>query len=161
MKKQDRTRRKEPLYRRVNTLAHGVKHRFGADYSQSRNRKLDRSNTLGSMRKGFRRGLDYTPLFRFLISNVGQDWNAVYSEAVSRLDKVEPIFWLVSLTEENKNSIVRIGESSYYSGMYVDENNVLAIVDPSLAVEQLTPSCSCCTHTFNGVPYMRVYSPEL
>lgn len=161
MKKQDRPRRKEPLYRRVNTLARGVYHRFGGDYSQSRHRKPDRSATLGSMRKGVRRGLDYTPLFRFLLSKVGQDWDAVHSEAVSRLDRAEPIFWLVALREGDKEAIVNFGESTYYSGLYVDENNVLAIVDPSLTVEQLAPRCSCCSHTFNGVPFTKAYSPTL
>ncbi|MFX8020124.1 hypothetical protein ABTK57_20225, partial [Acinetobacter baumannii] len=69
--------RKEPLYRKVNTTAHGVFHRFGEDFSTMR-----RSVNAGevrldaiSMKKGVRRGLDYTPLFRFLLSRVGQDWD--------------------------------------------------------------------------------------
>ncbi|ORE90280.1 hypothetical protein ATO4_21902 [Aurantimonas sp. 22II-16-19i] len=110
------------------------------------------------MQKGVRRGLDYTPLFRFLLSKVGQDWDAVHSEAVSRLDTAEPIFWLVALTEGDREAFVRVGESTYYSGLYVDENHVLAIVDPSLTVEQMVPVCSCCSHTFNGVPFTKAYS---
>lgn len=148
-------RRKEPLYRRVNTTAHGVHHRTGGDYRASRG-KDDRSGR-GSMHGTTRRGLDYTPLFRFLLSRVGEDWDAVHSEAVARLDRLEPIFWLVARTESERRPFVCIGESSYYSGLMVDEAGRLALVDPGLTVEQMEPSCACCTHTFNGVPFVRTY----
>lgn len=40
------------------------------------------------MRKSGRLGaFDDTPLFRFLLSRVSQDWPAVHAEAVSRLDR--------------------------------------------------------------------------
>src|SRR5688572_22460461 len=100
------------------------------------------------MHAGSRRGLDYTPLFRFLLSRVGHDWDAVHSEAVSRLDRPEPIFWLVARSEAEKKPFVRCGDHAYYSGLYVDENARLAVVDPTLTVEQMVPTCSCCTHTF-------------
>ncbi|HQR43069.1 MAG TPA: hypothetical protein PLX97_10310, partial [Gemmatales bacterium] len=61
---------KPPLYRKVNTRAHGVRHRFGGDY-RSRRRNLEDSRT--GMSQGVRRGLDYTPLFRFLLSRLGDD----------------------------------------------------------------------------------------
>lgn len=58
--------KKEPLCRKVNTTARGVFHRFGANFSTVR-----RSVNAGEveldvipMKKGVRRGLDYTPLFR-------------------------------------------------------------------------------------------------
>ena len=98
-------------------------------------------------------------MFRFLLSKVGQDWNEVHSEAVARLDKEEPIYWLVARTEDEKRPTVGIGESSYFSGLYIDENNRLAIVDPSVKVEDLEPYCSCCTHTFNGKPFVKKYRP--
>ena len=110
------------------------------------------------MHQGKRRGRDYTPLFRFLLSRVGKDWTEVHSEAVSRLDDEAPIFWLVARTEAEKQSSVRVGENSHYSGLYVDDDNRLAKVDPALSVEQMEPSCSCCTHTFNGLPFTRPYS---
>ncbi|TGP19151.1 MULTISPECIES: hypothetical protein [unclassified Mesorhizobium] len=50
-------------------------------------------------------------------------------------------------------------ENSYYSGLYVDEDNRLALVDPGLRPEDMKPSCSCCTHTFNGEPFTREYEP--
>jgi hypothetical protein len=106
-----------------------------------------------------RRGLDYTPLFRFLLSRVGDDWDDVYRAALSRLDREEPIFWLVARSVPDRMPQVRIGESSYYSGLYVDENNRLAVVDPLLRVENMEPSCACCTHTFNGMTFTRKYEP--
>jgi hypothetical protein len=100
------------------------------------------------------RGLDYTPLFKFLLSKRGP-WNDVHAEATARLDRQEPIFWMVALEGHERRPYIRAGESSYYSGMYVDEAGILQLVDPSLGPSSLTPSCKCCTHTFNAVPCTR------
>lgn len=107
-----------------------------------------------------RRGLDYTPLFRFLLSKVGCEWSAVYAEAASRLDLPEPIFWLVALRPEEEREYVRTGESSYFSGLKVDENGMLQIVNPKLGPGSLSPFCKCCTHTFNGVRFTRSFDPD-
>lgn len=147
----------KPLYRRVNTTAHGVDHGVGGDYSASRG-KDDRFDR-GAMRGKQQRGVDYTPLFKFLLSRVGEDWDTLRRVAVSRLDREEPIYWLVARSESEHQARVRIGESSYYSGLYVDDANRLAVVDPSLRVEDMQPSCACCTHTFNGVTFTRRYEP--
>jgi len=96
------------------------------------------------------RELDYTPLFKFLLSKVGTDWNEVFSEAKSRLDRQGPIFWIVALHENEKRDYVRIGESTYFSGLFVDNNGVLQLVNPMLKALDMKPFCSCCTHTFNG-----------
>ncbi len=151
--------RKEPLYRKVNTRTHGVKHGGGAAYRYDRNTKREKSSEAarGSMHSGKHHGLDYTPLFRFLLSRVGRDWDAVYSEAIARLDKAEPIYWLVARTDGEKQPFVRIGESSYYSGLYIDDDGKLAVVDPALGVEHMTPRCPCCTHTFNGKPFTKKF----
>ncbi|RUR69611.1 hypothetical protein EJP67_21380 [Variovorax guangxiensis] len=146
---------KEPLYRKVNTKARNVHHAFGGDYRHERNTKnSERSEaTRGSMHGKHQRGLDYTPLFRFLLSKIGADWDSVHSEAVSRLDRPEPIFWLVALRTEQRQDVVRIGDSSYYSGLFVDDEGKLQVVNPTLGPERMTPSCPCCTHTFNGVRF--------
>jgi hypothetical protein len=47
------------------------------------------------------------------------------------------------------------GESSYYRGMYIDDNGVLQRVDPTMGRQNLEPSCACCTHTFNGAPFTK------
>ena len=151
--------RKKPLYRKVNTRTRGVHHIKGGEYCHESNTKAEKSSeaTRGSMHGKQRRGLDYTPLFRFLLSKVGEDWSRVHSEAVSRLDTEAPIFWMVARSEADKRPCVRIGESSIYSGLYVDENGKLTKVAPHLRNEDLRPDCPCCTHTFNGVPLVRKY----
>jgi len=101
------------------------------------------------------RGLDYSPLFRFLLSKVGQDWSAVHSEACSRLDQEAPIYWLVARSDEEKRELVRIGESSFYSGLFIDEHHILRQVNPALGPDDVDVTCSCCTYTLNGVPLLR------
>ncbi|MGJ7528404.1 hypothetical protein [Variovorax sp. GB1P17] len=146
---------KEPLYRKVNTKARNVHHDVGGDYRHDRNTKdhVHSEATRSAMHGKRQRGLDYTPLFRFLLSKVGTNWDEVHREAVARLDRPEPIFWLVALREEEKQDVVRAGESSYYSGLFVDAEGKLRIVNPKLGPEQMTPNCPCCTHTFNGVRF--------
>jgi len=147
---------KEPLYRRINTRTHGVRH-HGGDYRFSRHLKKQDKSSLGSMHGDKQHGRDYTPLFQFLLSKVGQDWSEVHSQAVARLDRPDPIFWIVAVNEAEKKPVARAGENSYYSGLYVDQDNRLALVDPDLRLDDMRPSCSCCTHTFNGVPFTRKY----
>ena len=149
--------RARPLFRKVNTTAHGVHHRTGGDSGDDRNTKVQKSfdGNRQSMHGRQLRGLDYTPLFRFLLSKVGSEWDAVFSEAVARLDRPEPIFWLVARSELERKDYVRVGESTYFSGLYVDESGRLQRVNPDFSVDDLRPSCRCCTHTFNGVPFTR------
>lgn len=150
--------RKEPLYRRVNTKARGVHHDRGGDYRWSRGK--DDRIARGAMSQGKQRGLDYTPLFRFLLSRVGRDWDEVYGEAVARLDKPDPIFWMVARDEREQKPYFVTSESTYWSGLFVDDGNRLALVAPELRVEAMRPTCPCCTHTFNGVPFTRKYDPD-
>ncbi|MBL4668964.1 MAG: hypothetical protein JKY30_06840 [Flavobacteriales bacterium] len=142
---------KKSLFRKVNTRARGVHHNFGGDFKYSRNQKRESvEQTKGSMHGKKERGLDYTPLFRFLQSKVDTEWNEVFSEAISRLDKPEPIFWLVAENEEDKKDYVRIGESTYFSGLYVDNDGKLQLTKPELDAKDMKPLCNCCTHTLNG-----------
>jgi hypothetical protein len=143
---------KEPLFRKENTKARGVHHNFGGDYRHERNTKAGKSSeaTRQTMHGKKHRGLDYTPLFKFLLSKVGGQWDGIYSEAVARLDRPDPVFWLVAQREHERQGYVRVGESSYFSGLYVDADGRLQLVNPSLVPEQITPACRCCTHTLNG-----------
>lgn len=142
---------KPKLYRKVNTKTYNVHHNFGGDFKDSRNTRQETiQQTKGSMFGKKQRGLDYTPLYRFLLSNVGKKWDEVYGEAKSRLDRPEPIFHLVALNENNKEDYVRTGESTYFSGLYVDREGFLQITNPNLEAAHMKPFCSCCTHTFNG-----------
>lgn len=142
---------KSKLYRKVNTRAKGVHHLSGGDFKDTRNSKKEVVQQVkGTMFGAKQRGLDYTPLFRFLLSKVGSNWDKVFSEAKSRLDRQEPIFWIVALHVDQKRDYVRIGESAYFSGLFVDDDGILQLVNPNLKAADMTPFCGCCTHTFNG-----------
>lgn len=144
-------REKPKLYRKVNTKARGVHHLFGGDFKDTRNSKGESVQQVkGTMFGTKQRGLDYTPLFKFLLSKVGSNWDEVFSEAKSRLDREEPIFWIVALHRDDKKDYVRVGESTYFSGLFVDDDEILQLVNPNLKAVGMTPSCNCCTHTFNG-----------
>lgn len=153
---------KKPLYRKVNSRARGAFHGTGRAARHDRNTKAaGQSGAMhGSMHSGQRHGLDYTPLFRFLLSRVGQDWAKTHAEALSRLDSEEPIFHLVARGEDDRYPFVRYGEASYYSGLFVDDAGLLQKVDPTLGVEDFRPWCSCCTHTFNGDRFIHPFDPE-
>jgi hypothetical protein len=112
------------------------------------------------MKHGTKHGLDYTPLFKFLLSKVGEDWDSVYSEVIGRVQSEDPIWWMVK-SNANYESIWRAGESSYYSRLFVDDSGILQKIDTEIRLENLYPSCPCCTHTFNGVPFSRKYDPSV
>jgi len=150
----NRNNKKEPLFRKVNTKARSVHHNFGGDFKYSRNKKQETLEQIkGTMHGKKERGLDYTPLFRFLLSKVGSEWNEIFSEAKSRLDKTEPIFWLVALNKDDKKDVIRVGESTYFSGLYVDDDGLLQRSNPEIRTTDLNHYCDCCTHTFNGQVY--------
>ncbi len=150
---------KAPLFRKINTTAHGVRHAHGGDFRDQRQALSAGDAMRLPMSAREQRGLDYTPLFRFLLSKVGQDWVAVHAEAVSRLDRPHPIFWLVARTEDEEREVVRVGESSYFSGLKVDDQGRLQRVNPALGPDSLAPDCKCCTHTFNGARFTRAFDP--
>ena len=145
----------KPLFRKVNTRARGVHHLKGGQFRHERNTKAEKASdrTRGSMHSGKLRGLDYTPLFKFLLSKVGSDWNAVYEAARPRLNSTEPIYWLVARSPPEMRPYVLVGEASYYSGMYIDAEHRLQRVDPALSAASIPRQCTCCTHTFNGLPF--------
>ncbi|MGV4413157.1 hypothetical protein [Chryseobacterium sp. T1] len=142
---------KSKLFRKVNTKTYNVHHNYGESFKRAI--KIDENQTRGKMKRNIERGLDYTPLFKFLLSKVGKNWDEIFSEAKSRLNKTEPIFWMVALNETDKNNYIGTGESSYFSGLYVDESNILQKCDPTLTKEKMKKFCNCCTHTFNGEIY--------
>ncbi|WP_426668117.1 hypothetical protein ACPPVU_18625 [Mucilaginibacter sp. McL0603] len=145
-------RKKESLYRKENKVSLSCKYYVvkGGDFRHERNTKqfLNNEASHAPMHSG-QFGYDYTPLFKFLLSKVGKDWDEVFSEANSRLDKQEPIFWMVAIHAHEKKDIIRCGESSYYSGLFVDENGLLQKVNPVANVDHLKPAWFE-TISFNG-----------
>jgi len=150
---------KKPLYRRVNTRTYNVHHGSSRTAKAIKATKYRDSGLpkTASMHSKQKHGLDYTPLFRFLLKNVGKPWDDVFSEAVSRLDKQEPIFYMVARTSLEEKRFFRSGESSYFSGLFVDGDGLLQKVDPTLLAADMVPYCACCKHTFNGEAFGKAY----
>lgn len=136
----------KPLYRRENKRA--LHYRSNNPGSEARYDRHSKKGMSKSMKK-VERGLDYTPLFMFLLSKIGQKWDDVFSEAVSRLDQQNPIFWMVDVNKDNNKEFM-MTENARYSTLYVDSDGLLQKVNPNLKNEDFEPSCPCCTHTFNG-----------
>ena len=112
-------------------------------------------------------GYDFTPLYMFLLSKVSQQWDAVYSEACDRLPREyrERIFDLIQTIEgvlvgdrKEIHDVVRCGESSYYSGLKV-ENGMLVVINPNYNPQNVI-GCLCHTHSFNGKPLKSNLTPE-
>lgn len=95
------------------------------------------------------------------MSKVGQNWDEVHSEAVARLDDAGPIFWMVALGPEARRRFFRSGDNSYFSGLYVTDDNRLAMVDPDLTPHGLRPDCGCCIHTRSGKSFTRAFDPDV
>lgn len=146
-----------PLYRKINKKAYGAHYLRGGHARYDRNTKEGISR---SMKKGVRRGLDYSPLYMFLLSKVGCKWPEVHSEAVSRLPKRDTI--LEDIFKPGKRApVIWGGGSAMYTGMFIDENDILRTVTPEVKNEELVPQCGCCTNTYNGRELVRKYDPNL
>ena len=142
---------KPPLYRKANTRTHRVRYHTTGDAKHDRNTKKGITRSMTAKKHP----LDFTPLYIFLISKIGQPWDEVHSEAVSRLPKEhkDAVNWLFrDRTDDAKHlQYIRGGECSYYSPLMVDENGLIQKAN-DVTIVDIYPSCSCCTHTFNGKP---------
>ncbi|MGE0969215.1 hypothetical protein ACQFN5_04085 [Klebsiella sp. WOUb02] len=148
------------LYRSDNTTTRHCSTNPGAEYRWERNRKrvgddlLPKRETMHGRQK---RGRDYTPLFNFLIKQIGNPWDDIFSEVCGRLDTTVPVFWLVALHEHQQRDLVRIGDSSFYPGLFVDGNGILQQVNPSITGKDVKVTCRCCTLTYIGEPVPWMY----
>ena len=107
-------------------------------------------------------GWDYTPLFKYLLSKVGQSWNDIYKDVKSRLNSTIPIYWMVYRYRNIDNLVgyIRVGKSTYYSSLCVDSKGLLQYVDKTIDQHTLKPDCDCCTHTFNGKKFSKKYKEK-
>ncbi|RQO69398.1 hypothetical protein DBR43_15035 [Pedobacter sp. KBW06] len=144
----------KPLYRKENKVSLSNKYNVstGSEYRYQRRSKafLNDDRNHKSMTSG-KYGYDYTPLFKFLLSKVGNDWDKIYAEAKNRLNDPAPIFWMVALHESKRRNIVRVGDSTYYSGLFVDDNGILSIVNPNISSSELPDPYPGETLSFNGL----------
>lgn len=141
---------KKPLYRKYNKTARGFHENSpGGDFRHERNSKAFQN--FEGTHKSIRRtqgGMDYTPLYKFLLSKVGQPWEAVHSEAVSRIDDPNAVYDIIVTDPLDKRETTYMGESTQYSLLKVDDDGILVKVNPDAVPNGAT--CTCCTHTFNG-----------
>lgn len=148
------------LYRKVNRKSSyqvhcietkKVHYRWSRHTKKSKQQAMD-GVTKTSMKSGKKgsitNGYDYTPLFHYLLKQVGRKWNEVYSEVIPRLNTTIPIFWMVDINNCDESEYCRSGEGSYFSRLYVDNDGILCKVNPNLS--NVSPSCDCHTQTFNG-----------
>jgi len=144
----------KPLYRKENKVSLSNKYNVstGSEYRYQRHSKafLNDDRNHKSMTSG-KYGYDYTPLFKFLLSKIGSDWDKIYAEAKARLNDPAPIFWMVALQESDRRSIVRLGDSTYYSGLFVDDDGILAIVNPNIGSSEFPDPRPGETISFNGL----------
>lgn len=180
---------KKPLYRKVSKTTHNGLPNYDFDLNErsswSRHTKKGMKRGMNTRCNNSGSGLyDYTPLFKFLLKQEGKDWDGIWRECVSRLNTTEPVLYMVlnvrsnglvcreceiDTTEEGvdwkgrvgcKNKCFRYGEGTYFSTMYVDENNKLQFVDknyvagPNYEVERKWGE------TFNGNLYETYKRPE-
>lgn len=169
---QQQQRHKKLLYRKLNRNANNVIREEGTYGEFKWDRKTKRTLKNESLRQKM-----HGPLYQFLLSKVGTtaDWDDVYSEAKRRLkggggrqhdhaifdivllrDDMNDDVYMRATSNTYKESMVRIGDYSYYSLLYVHPNtNRLTKLDPDLTVEHLKTMSYYfrpykCTMTFNG-----------
>jgi glutathione peroxidase-family protein len=87
------------------------------------------------MKRSKKNGVNYHPLFQWLLSKVGQNWDKVYSEACKRVPQEfrETIFYMVNTHAIKKDGIVvdskgqalhstfRFGEARHFKQLYVNK----------------------------------------
>lgn len=102
------------LYRKVNRRVYreGGWIKKGSKFSYSRHSKKSNKRfeegvgykepIKNAKSNHFTSGYDYTPLFMFLLKNVGQDFDEILKEITPRLNTIEPVYWIVdkSITRE-------------------------------------------------------------
>ncbi|WP_297627201.1 hypothetical protein [uncultured Rikenella sp.] len=148
----------KPLYRKVNRKSSYQCHvieskggRFAWQRHSKAMRQFDgRYLPMRSATSSVTNGYDYTPLFRYLLSRVGDRWDEIYSAVKPRLNTTEPIWWVVSQDGYPQDGCgwVHIGEGACWSKLWIDAEGRLRKVDPMLS--NISPDCSCHTHSFNG-----------
>ena len=157
----------KPLYRKRNTKVLNSGYWIwssGGDYKYERHfYKNDFETTKLSMKKNRGADYDYTPLYWYLRKHVGENWNDIYSNILPRLPNTKEgreawTYFVNQPYEKNKLAIVSYGPRAYYSALYIDENNLLQIVDPTIGVEHFNATYGRDfpeTYTFNGKRIMK------
>ncbi|MGL5689956.1 MAG: hypothetical protein ACRDD8_03955 [Bacteroidales bacterium] len=143
----------KPLWRKVNK----DRRISDCDSKYDKNRKRGVNRSMASKRNG----RCFKPLYHFLLSSVGRNFNDVYSVIKLRLEAcdIDRVYDIISLKSDitEIEPTVKVGRNSIYSTLYIDADNILRVAHPDVCNEQIYPSCTCCTHTFNGKELIQKY----
>lgn len=138
----------KPLWRKNNRDKRVMK-------SHSKYDKNKKNGVKHSM-SSHKNGRCFKPLYNFLLSSVGKNFDVVRSEALRRIESCDAarLYDIISRDTDTENieAITRISESSTFSTLYIDSDNILRVAHPEICNEHISPTCYCCTHTFNGKP---------
>lgn len=174
---QQQQRHKKLLYRKLNRNANNVIREEGTYGEFKWDRKTKRTLKNESLRQKM-----HGPLYQFLLSKVGTtaDWDDVYSEAKRRLkggggrqhdhaifdivllrDDMNDDVYMRATSNTYKESMVRIGDYSYYSLLYVHPNtNRLTKLDPDLIGFRWVWSQTSSRGLPIGFPRLKCNTPE-
>ena len=122
------------------------------------NKKSHKNNTNCS----YSRIYDYSPLYKFLLKNVGNNWSEIFRVCQSKLNDMEPITKMVinvntrglvidNVDIKNINQYTpyfKSGPNTCFSTLYVDENNIIQYVDKLFEIKKSHYFNE--TLTFNG-----------
>ena len=162
---------KKPLYRKINKKTHNGwasytfrKERYRFERGKKQNYLPEHSPIKRS--SSFTTGYDYSPLYHFLLTHVGQVWGPVFQECQYRLDKLSPMTYMV--VNVNEHGIVVDNhpdgvlpdffrcEDSYWSTLWVDEKGILQFVNKDFNLEDIVDTLKYPTKeftiTWNGRP---------
>lgn len=154
-----RTGKLKPLWRKSRPPKPYLNHHMKElSASRDRNTKAGVRRSMSKTRSTMR---DFTPLYQYLLSAVGEDFDMIKSHVYKRLEAQDrDVIWNMVATNDlqlNPDGIVRLTDNAYYSQLYVDNDNILKVYKPEVTINHLFPHCSCCTHTFNGTKFINPY----
>lgn len=135
----------KPLYRKVNRKCLHCYDTKSKHYRWQRNTKkekklLEDSISHGKMHKRpsmfLGRKYDYTPMLMYVLNRVGEDVDKVYSDVCKRIEGEGKVLFNKMVSRKPKETLkdyFRYGEGSYYSQLYVDDENKIQKVNPNLS----------------------------
>lgn len=150
------THEEKPLYRKEKKTGlmtqyyvnRGGEYRWERSKSVTPNRVYD---ALKQQMKSRKLGMDWQPLYNFIMSNVGCNYDETYSKALKRCNKFRDEFnkhWAYLFNDDR--DIVRLGENTYYSALTIDEFNNIQIRNTGAEPIKGGSFSFGYTHSFNG-----------
>jgi hypothetical protein len=127
----------KPLYRKENkrSLRTSYYVKTGGEarwYRNSKQEKEDIENEVTRQKIPKKKlDMDFSPFYNYLVSNVGSNADEVFRNAVPRMPDVATTkqCWDYMFGKDS-GEIHRMGENSYWSALYVDDEGLIQKIDP-------------------------------